>query len=646
MNLPIQIFATDLNPKVIDIARKGIYSGNISEDISAERLARFFAKRSSGYQIIKEIRDLCIFAPQNVFKDPPFSQMDLISCRNVLIYFGPVLQRKVIPIFHYALKSTGYLMLGSSESIGIYADLFMLLDKKNKIYLKKALQTPFNFVFAPDSMGLITTVLEDYTQMAISNDDLKNNFDVQKEADRIVLTKYAPNGVVIDDNLEILQFRGQTGLYLDPSPGTASFNLLKMVRADFATKLCNAIHQAGETNSPVRHENISFKNNGQRWRVNIEVFPFKTSAMAKTFFFIIFEDVLKSNLYFFKKTKPEQHNDDEIIRLKQELAATIEYQQSIIEERESANEELRATNEEVQSSNEELQSTFEEMETTKEELQATNEELTTVNDELYHRNLELGQVNNDLSNLLSSISLPIVILGNDLRIRRFTQTAEKVLNLIPSDVGRPFSDLKPNIDLPHLKQTINTVIDTLTIFEKEVQDCLGHWYSMCIRPYKTAENKIDGVVITFFNIDTLNINLTQAQENRDYSAIIETVREPMLILDAKLRVIMANRSFYDFFRVTSHETKNESVFTLGNGQWNIPELRVLLEEILPKNTSLQDFKVNYCFPAIGRRIMLLNAHQVIGAGNITRMILLAFEDITMPSQIYDGGTEGRIFDSL
>ena len=627
--LPIQFFATDLSKNVIDIARRGIYPENITQDISPERLARFFTRINNGYQINKEIRDLCVFAPQNIFKDPPFSQMDLISCRNVLIYLGQVLQRKVIPVFHYALKSTGYLMLGSSESIGIFADLFTLLDKKNKIYLKKGLQTPLNFDVYHDSSGFTVTGAEDSRPMDISKDDSGDGFDLQKEADRIVVAKYAPIGVVINDNLEILHFRGRTSPYLDPAPGVASLNLLKMVRADLATELCNAIHQAGKTNNPVRRQNIAFEYNMQRRNVNIEVFPFKAPAAATTFFLIIFEDISKPKVGLFKKAKSEDRDDYELRCLKQELATTIEYQKSIIEERETANEELRATNEEVQSSNEELKSTYEEMETAKEELQATNEELITVNDELYHRNRELAHVNNDLSNLLSNISLPIVILGNDLRIRHFTKMAEKLLNFIPTDVGRPFGDIKPNIHLPHLEQTILEVINTLTIFEKEVQDQIGHWYSMCIRPYKTAENKIDGVVITLYNIDTLKINLAQAQEVRDYTTIIETVREPLLILDAKLQVILANCPFYDTFRVTPPETKNKSIFDLGKGQWNIPELRVLLEEILPKSSSFKDFKVDYCFPIIGYRIMLLNAHQVSGAGNAAKIILLAFEDITM-----------------
>ncbi|HBE80840.1 MAG TPA: hypothetical protein DDW65_24095 [Firmicutes bacterium] len=315
-------------------------------------------------------------------------------------------------------------------------------------------------------------------------------------------------------------------------------------------------------------------------------------------------------------------------QLKKELAATIDYQQSIIEQRESANEELRAANEEIQSSNEELQSTHEEMETAKEELQATNEELITVNDEIRNRNTELNQVNNDLNNLLSSTNIPIIILDRNLRIRRFTVMAEKIMNLIPGDVGRPLSDIRPNIELPHLEEMIREVMDTLMVKEQEVQDRLGRWYSLCIRPYKTFENKIDGVVITIFDINTLKPSMEQLQESRDYIAILDTIREPFLILDAGLRVKLANQAFCRTFRVAPSETENQVIFDLGNSEWDIPMLRALLEEILPKNSSFHDFKVEHFFSKIGRRVMLLNAQRVIGEGNLTPFILLAFEDIT------------------
>ena len=634
VNFPIQIFATDLNAAAIEKARSGIYPESIKRDVTPERLCRFFVKLNSGYQIGKSIRDLCVFAEQNVIKDPPFSKLDLISCRNVLIYFGPVLQRKVIPVFHYALNSNGYLMLGNSESVGTYLDLFALVDKKHKVYIKKGVLTPLNFDFATTENATIR--LEDNLGMKDTKDQLWDNFDPLKEADRIMLAKYAPACVVVNEKLEIIQFRGQTDPYLTHAPGLASFNLFKMTRPGLAIELHKAILQASKEESPVRKEGLQVNNENEQQRsLNIEVFPFRDPAHEKQCFLVVFEEataltaaVAKNNAT--NSAEPEIQGDGlrQLNQLKQELAATIEYQQSIIEQRESTNEELRAANEEIQSSNEELQSTHEEMETAKEELQATNEELTTLNDEMRNRNLELGQVNSDLNNLLSSINIPIVILNNDLRIRRFTAMAEKVLNLIPTDVGRPLSDIKPNIDLPHLEELILEVIATLAIKEQEVQDRWGRWYSLCIRPYKTVENKIDGVVMTLFDINTLKPSLEQLQESRNFAAIIETIREPFLVLDAGFRVKMANHSFYQTFQVTPAETNNQFIFALGDGQWDIPMLRTLLEEILPNNSSFQDFKVEHHFPLIGHRLMLLNARRIVGEGALTPLILLAFNDIT------------------
>jgi two-component system CheB/CheR fusion protein len=623
---PIQIFATDLNGSAIEKARSGIYPETIKQDVTPERLRRFFIKVNGNYQISKKVRDLCIFAEQNLIKDPPFSGLDLISCRNVLIYFGPVIQRKVIPIFHYALQPTGYLMLGTSESVGTFLDLFALVDKKNKIYAKKATVTPLNFDFTTMESGAARP--EEEQKMKVP----KADYDILQEADQILLAKYAPASILVNDKLEILQFRGQTDSYLSHAPGIASFNLFKMTRPDLAIELHQAIHQADKEEHPVHKEGLPIE--GQC--VDIEVFPLKDPFREKNSFLIIFETKTspastpeKDHSY---QLKPVQGNKSDEVRqlnqLKKELAATIEYQQSIIEQREAANEELRAANEEIQSSNEELQSTHEEMETAKEELQATNEELITVNDEIRNRNAELNLVNNDLNNLLSSTNIPIIILGNDLRIRRFTIMAEKIMNLIPGDVGRPLSDIRPNIELPQLETMIREVMATLMVKEQEVQDRSGRWYSLCIRPYKTFENKIDGVVITLFDINTLKPSLGQLQEARDYMAILETIREPFLILDAGLRVKLVNQAFCRTFQVGPPETENQVIFDLGNGQWDIPMLRALLEEILPKNSSFQDFQVEHHFPKIGRRVMLLNARRVVGEGNLTPFILLAFEDVT------------------
>jgi len=297
----------------------------------------------------------------------------------------------------------------------------------------------------------------------------------------------------------------------------------------------------------------------------------------------------------------------------------------------SANEELQSANEEILSSNEERQSTNEEMETAREELQSTNEELTTVNDELHTRNTELGQVNGDLVNLLNSVQIPIVMLGGELRIRRFTPMAEQVLNLIPTDVGRPLSNLRPNIIVPEFERLITEVMDSLTPKEVEVQDIEGRWYSLRIRPYKTLENKIDGVILALVDIDTVRRALAQAHEAREFAdAIVETVRHPLLVLDGDLRVKTANHAFYRLFHVRPAETENRFVYNLGKAQWDIAKLRELLERILPKNSRFENFEVDAEFPGVGRKKLVLNARRIADERLKTKSILLAIEEAKSP----------------
>lgn len=505
INLPVQIFATDISEVSIRKARSGVYPENISSTISPERLRRFFVKVEGGYRVGKTVRDMCIFARQDVTSDPPFSTIDLITCRNMLIYMNTELQNKVLRTFHYALQVNGYMMLGSSETIGVLADLFTLTDKKNKIYSKKPTASPFRFEFSFNTMSEIP----ERTSVASIN-----KFDIQKESDRILLNRYAPAGVLVNDNLDILQFRGQTGAYLEPVPGLASFHLMKMVRKELRLELRNLILKARKHNTHSRKEHVSFQLDNIKHVISIEVIPVR-SPSREYYFLILFEESLHKERF----RAPEQEaqelseqpnvNDNQIRQLLHELSVTREYLQSIIGEQEGTNEELRSALEELQSSNEELQSTNEEMETAKEELQSTNEEMTTVNEELQQRNLELSNVNNDLINLLAIINIPIVMLSSDLRIRRFTPMAEKVLNLIPTDVGRPISNIRPNLNIGNLKEILLDVMDNLTTQEMEVQDNDDYWYLMRVRPYRTLENKIDGVVIILLDID--GIKRAQAQ---------------------------------------------------------------------------------------------------------------------------------------
>ncbi len=629
-DLSIQIFATDVSDSAIAQARAGVYPESIVADISPERLRRFFVQVERGYHVSKAVRALCVFSRQDLTRDPPFSKLDLISCRNVLIYMGPALQKIILPTFHFALNPGGILVLGTSETIGEFSDLFRLMDKKGKIYAKKSTAPRLAHDLAMDRDG-------DKPKAARpSAPILKSEFDVQKAADQIALAKYAPAGVLVNENLEVMQFRGHTGLYLEPAPGAASLNLFKLARPGLAVALRAALDQARKASRSVRKTGVQFKANGGFKTVNLEVIPIKPLLASKgSYFLVLFEAIpatasksVKGKTGKIRRpvaTSPAEERRS--IQLEQELATTQAYLESLIEQHEHTNEELHAAMEEIQSSNEELQSTNEELETAKEELQATNEELTTVNEELQNRNIELGSVNNDLVNLLTSVHIPVLILGSDLRIRRFTLPAEAALGLIPADVGRPLGDLKLRLVVPDLEALILQVRETLEVREVEVKDREGHWYSLRLRPYQTVDHRIDGVVLVLIDIDQSKRRTEEIQEARDYAqAIIETVREPLLVLNGDLRIQVANRAFYQMFQVTPEETENRLLYDLGDHQWDLPRLRELLEKILPTNSQFEDFQVEEEFPRVGHKRLALNARRIERRNGSTPLILLAMEE--------------------
>jgi two-component system, chemotaxis family, CheB/CheR fusion protein len=502
---PVQVFATDINESALEKARAGLYNENVKSEISADRLRRFFVKVDGGYRVNKTIREMCIFARQNLVSDPPFSNLDLISCRNVLIYLGPTLQRKVMPVFHYALRPTGLLMLGASETIGAFSDLFSLTDKKAKIYSKKAVQSRPTVTFGHE---VAEPPKPGETEMPPPMQITPSITEVQKQADRIVLTSYSLPGVVINSNLEVLQFRGRTGMFLEHAHGEATLNLLKMAREGLMPELRTVVAKTIKQNVRVRQEDLRVRQNGHFIECHVEIIPFTVPPGQEKFYLVLFEpavhipeEPVRGRV---KKSLIQRPTESaELAHLREELSATRESLQTIIEEQEATNEELRSANEEIMSSNEELQSTNEELETAKEELQSTNEELTTLNDELESRNSELEQVNNDLHNLLASVNIPIVILGADLKIRRFTAMAEKMFKLIPGDIGRPITDIALPLDIPALDKQVLDVFDSLTPKDIEVQDKQKHWWSVRIRPYKTTDHKIDGAVIALLDINAI-----------------------------------------------------------------------------------------------------------------------------------------------
>jgi two-component system, chemotaxis family, CheB/CheR fusion protein len=509
-NPSCQVFATDLSESALEKARAGSYLENIAQDVSPERLQRFFTKVDGGYQVIKAIRDMCVFARHDLTKDPPFSRLDLISCRNMLIYLEPSLQQRVLAIFHYALQPSGCLLLGASETAAASKDLFAPVDKKHRIYSKRPTSAPAVLGFAAPG-GDVRERREARPEAAKPGP----REELPREADRILLARYAPAGVIVDEKDDIVEFRGQTDHYLEHTHGRASLNLFKMVRKGLLLEIRQAIQEARKKNAPVRKEDVSLRHRGQLHKLDLEVIPLKGSAKKERSLLVLFETRPETKI---RRGRPAERRPraatadaKQNAKLRHELADATRYLQAVMQEHEAANEELQASNEEILSSNEELQSINEELETAKEELQSSNEELATLNQEMRDRNFQLGRA-------------------------------------------------------------------------------------------------------------------------LDYSnGIVETVRNPLLILDADLRVERANRAFSDHFQVAPEKTAGRLLHELGNGQWDIPLLRQALE-VLAKGARLDDFEVEHEFPGIGRRILVLNARKLHHDSG-RESILLALEDKTQAKSV-------------
>ncbi len=610
----IQIFGTDISEADIQKARAAIYAEASTASLSAERLRRFFVKREGGHQVVKPIREMCVFARHDLTRDPPFSRMDLISCRNVLIYLAPAMQKKVLGFFHYALKPAGFLILGKSEGVSAAANLFSPANRKANVYSRKpAAPNPL-----PD-FGL-TEYGRSHAALPLRSQPAPP-FDLRKQAERIVLERYAPPGFIVDGDLHILHFQGDTGPFLGPAQGEASFELLKLVRPELILETRAAIQEAKKLGIPAHREGIPFTRNGQTYRLDVEAVPVPGRSRKSVDFLVLFqnqrpeisEKIRPASQRSFEKTL----KDSEAERLKRQLASAQEQLRSLVGDHEAAAEELRAANEEVLSSNEELQSTNEELQTAKEELQSSNEELTTLNEELHQRNVELAQTAADLNSLLDVIEMPILILGNDRRIRRFTPVGKQLLNLVSADIGRPISEIRVNLHIPDLDRMAREVVEHRIAVEREVRDQKGHWYALRMRPYQSAASRVEGILVVLVDIHDV----------KQYStAIVETMRGSLLVLDSHLSVLLASQGFYKTFHVKREETESKLLWKLGDNQWDIPRLRELLEKVLPEKKEVVNYEVEHEFPAIGIKTMLLNARQLTDGGS--PKILLVIEDIT------------------
>jgi len=528
----IQIFASDIDNEALDIARTAVYPDSIAADVSSQRLDLFFIKEDNTYRIKKQIRDMVVFADQNVIKDPPFSRLDLVSCRNLLIYMEPVLQKKILPLFHYTLTHRGILFLGTSESIGEFSHLFSAISSKWKIFK--------NIEYVADRMiDYPRTPLYDVppTPQGRVEKRTPTVADIHNLAERIVLENYAPACVLVNEKYEILHFIGQTDNYLAPPTGKASFNIIRMAREGLKYKLSTALHKAVKQKKKIISEGLKVKHHNIFRSVDLVVRPLAESGFTQGFMLVMFKDKTRSEPPAGKKPAKKNNVDPYILSLENELQSTQEYLQTTNEELETSNEELKSINEELQSVNEELQSTNEELETSKEELQSTNEELVTVNAELQKKVEELSEANNDINNLLASTEIGTIFLDINLCIKRFTPAITKLFNLIQTDIGRPIGDITSIIQLDDLLECAQEVLDTLVRQEVELQDKKGNWYSMRITPYRTLENVIDGVVLNFVDISKLK----QIKELNRLATVVRDANDAITVQDIDGNILAWNK---------------------------------------------------------------------------------------------------------
>jgi len=548
----IQVFASDIDAQSIDYARLGTYPDNIAADVSQERLVRYFVKEGNTYKVRKQIRDRVVFAVQNVIKDPPFSKIDLVSCRNLLIYMDGKLQKKVLPLCHYTLNKDGILFLGTSESIGEFTDLFHPIDRKWKIFRRKDafVERAVDYPGLPFYQG---SKLDDTIEMKQPKE-----MDIQHVAKEVILENFALPGVLVNEKYEIIHFMGKTDKYLETPVGKASFNILSMAREGLRFKLSTALHNTVRQKQTTTHNSLRIKYNGEFRIVDLTVRPLTEFPGTPGYILVMFDD--KTPFENPAKKRGEKAAIDEsdpvIVSLERELVSTKEHLQVTIEELETANEELKSTNEELQSTNEELQSTNEEMETSKEELQSTNEELVTVNTELQHKLDELSQANSDISNLLGSTQIGTIFLDTNLNIKRFTPAAINIFNLIQTDLGRPISDITSKIRYDQLTKDCREVLDTLIFKEAEVQDTDNNWYAMRISPYRTLENIIDGVVITFVDITKIKRAekaLRDSEVDRRLAAVIRDSNDAVTVQDFEGNIIAWNRGAVKMYGYSEDE---------------------------------------------------------------------------------------------
>ncbi|NTV92932.1 MAG: chemotaxis protein CheB, partial [Chlorobiaceae bacterium] len=517
----LQIFATDLDKDAIDKARAGFFPLNITADVSQERLRRFFEREENGFRISREIRETVVFAPQNVIMDPPFTKLDILVCRNLLIYMEQDLQKKLIPLFHYSLNPGGFLFLGSAESIGSFSSLFRPLDSKTRLFCRLNQSGRSEPLDLPFAFGRALPVFQDVADK--QTDSKSSSHNLQALVDHFLLQHYAPVAVLTNDKGDIIYISGHTGKYLEPAAGKANWNIFAMAREGLRFELNVLFGSALHQKSAVIRKGLTLGVNGSTQTFNLTIEPLEAPDPLRGLVLIVFSDAEKVAGELLPDATFSDAAANRLTILEEELTRARDEILSIREEMETSQEELKSTNEEMQSANEELQSANEELTTSKEEMQSMNEELQTVNHELQSKVRDLSQVNNDMKNLLNSTDIATLFLDEALNIRRFTTRTTSIIKLIASDVGRPITDIVTDLHYPELADDAKEVIQTLVFSEKQVSAKNGRWFNVKIMPYRTQENRIIGLVITFSDITTAKNLEEELRENETrFRAAIES----------------------------------------------------------------------------------------------------------------------------
>ena len=624
VDLEVRVFATDLNPAAIHVARAGRYPEGIAADVGDQRLARFFTREDEFYRVNKELRDLVIFAVQDALHDPPFTRVDLVSCRNLLIYVEPSAQRRLLRSFHYGLNPRGLLLLGSSESAAGSEEFFSPLDGHFKIFRRNDSTVPDPTFRWPAAHGM-------YRDAVSGAHPVTGKTDLGSALRRVLADRFGPTAVLVDERGQIQQIHGRVGAYLELPPGRVNVNILDMAREGLRAPLTSALREASEADSGLAERSIAAHVEGGGLALHLKVERLHQPHFAARMFLVCFEPADRGPRKNARQSEPIAGGRRPRIgvRLEEELRSTRSDLQGSIDELQSANEELASANEEAQSANEELQSTNEELQTAKEEAQSLNEELHTVNAELTHKLDTFERATDDLLNLMNNIEVATIFLDDELRVERFTPQARRIAHLIDADIGRPLADLVTLLDYPELLSDAASVLETLHASETQAAASDGSWYLVRIRPYRTARNTVEGVVITF-------VDITDAKQSERLQAarllaesIVDAVREPFLVLDTDLRVVRANRAYYRAFQVEPSETEGRLIGELGSHQWIIPMLRERLEKALKESAGFDDFEVEGEFPELGRRRLRLNARPVSPkTGTPADLVLLGIQELS------------------